>query len=780
MKKSKKNKKGRNSKKNNQRESKIYNYDESKDNAAPSINFSYDRNMNTEDNYAPAEDLYINDFNKYIKTVNEERKGKVKIILNNFNIKYDKNNSASLKYMMKVDKKHLRLNTIFKECFIVLEIKSYLLSAVSKQFYADDENNQRLYISIYNFDKKFSQSDFRPGKFIIIKEIFYKQFLDGKIGIRVENPNNVILFKNKEEVYNYITREIGDINEYLKRGDSYLAKHEYSSAMNIYLCCSELKIEDKLLIFQIYKRIINSCLKINAYSLSLQYCDKYLLFQDKNNIDIIKYKIRSLVNCRKFQEAKQFLIDNRNALQNEEYRNQQKYIKSNVDNINGIFDFNNIKGSDVSDYFSSKIEIDLHDNKGNRLIAKEDISKGELLIVSKAFYLLTFEEYLQGLKEYYESINYKRFRVYFFDELAESMVDPEFYLYENLDEQKKISEKDYEKLLDLDDFDNWNVKYSERAEKHPDKENPNLLRVVEINSIKVHSSIFSCENQGYGLGLWYYPSFINHSCNPNTLEFGINDIFILYSQKEIKKGEEITRRYFPYGLDLPRKHQYLGNYGFVCKCEICSPQLQRYFSDKEKYDTYINEYHNLYNEDIPNTELYISITNLENILNENRLEFNASDFINFYFRAGLILLNRKIYYEMTENYFNKAYILIEGKNFHFECIILHYLYILYFENSVNEKMKIIENKIDDKLTNFFGNNIFKSKLLDIYKERKNNELLKELNGKVKYFEDIEEEKKTRKTNYLNNISCDGFLITNIFIFLLLLCKFYTYITNKNN
>ena len=95
-------------------------------------------------------------------------------------------------------------------------------------------------------------------------------------------------------------------------------------------------------------------------------------------------------------------------------------------------------------------------------------------------------------------------------------------------------------------------------------------------------------------------------------------------------------------------------------------------------------------------------------------------------------------------------------------------------------MKIIENKIDDKLTNFFGNNIFKSKLLDIYKERKNNELLKELNGKVKYFEDIEEEKKTRKTNYLNNISCDGFLITIIFIFLLLLCKFYTYITNKNN
>jgi len=74
---------------------------------------------------------------------------------------------------------------------------------------------------------------------------------------------------------------------------------------------------------------------------------------------------------------------------------------------------------------------------------------------------------------------------------------------------------------------------------------------------------------------------------------------------------------------------------------------------------------------------------LENILNENGLEFNANDFINFYLRAGLILLNKKIYYEMSEKFFNKAYILIEGTNFHFECIILHYLYILYYENLID-------------------------------------------------------------------------------------------------
>ena len=54
-----------------------------------------------------------------------------------------------------------------------------------------------------------------------------------------------------------------------------------------------------------------------------------------------------------------------------------------------------------------KLIIDLDKKaKGNRIIAKENISKGELLIVSKAFYLLTMEEYIKGLKEYYEVNNY--------------------------------------------------------------------------------------------------------------------------------------------------------------------------------------------------------------------------------------------------------------------------------------------------------------------------------------------------------------------------------------
>ena len=293
-------------------------------------------------------------------------------------------------------------------------------------------------------------------------------------------------------------------------------------------------------------------------------------------------------------------------------------------------------------------------------------------------------------------------------------------------------------MLELDDFENWNVRHSKRCLKYSDKQTPNLPNIANINGIRIYSSIFSCETQGYGYGLWYYPSFLNHSCDPNTLEFGIHDIYFLYAQKDIKKGEEITRRYFYYGLDITHRYVKLQEYGFQCKCNVCSHQINFIREkNKDKFEFFVNQFGNFYKDNISNKDIYKSIKNVEKFMKENGTEFNEYDLINFYFRVGYILLNRKIYYDDCEKYLNKAYLLIQGKNFHYECIILHYLFILYYENLNKEKLKNIEDKIDKNLQDFFGNTFLKEKLYDIYKERKNVQLLDELNKKVNYFEDIE-------------------------------------------
>ena len=730
MKKSKKNKRNKNKRIQKREESDIID-----ENAAPLIN----KNIEEEDeDLAPAMDYQTKDFNNYINDLDKRRKEMVEIQLNNNpNVEHVK--STRMKFMRKIYANNLQLNILHKDCFILLEIKSKLLKMISQQFYADDENNKRLYISIYNFDKRFSENEFKPGRYIIIKEPFYKIYMDGKIGIRVDNPKDVIVFKNKTEAQDFITGVIGNIDDYLKIGDKYFENKEYYDALDYYKCSSELDYSDIHIKSKIYEKLIKTYLIIKAYNLSLKSCDEFLSMYEKTNNNIIQYKIQSLINLKRFKESNKFLEENKSILSNELYKANQEYIKNNVDNTFGKFNLNKIKGGDVSEYLNPKIEFGFDKKiKGNHLLAKEDISKGELLIVGKAFYLLTNEEYIKSLKEYYEQINYKRFKTYHFDKMEEFRVEPEFYLYENLEELKKISEIDFEKLLELDDFENWNVRHSKRCLKYSDKQTPNLPNIANINGIRIYSSIFSCETQGYGYGLWYYPSFLNHSCDPNTLEFGIHDIYFLYAQKDIKKGEEITRRYFYYGLDITHRYVKLQEYGFQCKCNVCSHQINFIREkNKDKFEFFVNQFGNFYKDNISNKDIYKSIKNVEKFMKENGTEFNEYDLINFYFRVGYILLNRKIYYDDCEKYLNKAYLLIQGKNFHYECIILHYLFILYYENSNKEKLKNIEDKIDKNLQDFFGNTFLKEKLYDIYKERKNVQLLDELNKKVNYFEDIE-------------------------------------------
>ena len=577
-------------------------------------------------------------------------------------------------------------------------------------------------------------------------EPWYKIYKDGQSGIRVDDPNDVILFRDKNEARIYMTKKLGDVNKYLEIGDQYFDSKDYYDALDYYKCCLELNYSNKNFKFNIYEKLIKTYLNINAYNLSLKYCNDFLLLHDKNNIDIIQYKIKTLIHLEKFEEAKKLLEENKNIFTDELYKINEENLKNNLDNKKGIFDLYKIKGNDVSEYLSKKIDFGFDKEiKGNKLIAKENIFKGELLIVSKAFYFLTNENYYLSLKEYYEQRKYKRYKTYYFDKFEEFRVEPEFYIFENLKEQKQISEIDFEKLLDLDDFDNWNVKYTERSKKYPNKQTPHLTNIANINSIKIYSSIFSCESQGYGYGLWYYPSFINHSCDPNTLEFGIDDIYFLYAQKNIKKGEEITRRYFNYGLNITNRYANLRGYGFECKCEVCTHQINfMRLKNKDKFESFIEEYNNLYDEEFPDKALYRSITYVDSFVNENGLEFDVYDLINFYFRAGYVLFNRKIYLEDCEKYLNKALILIQGKNFNYECIILRCLYILYYENANSEKLKNIEEKINNNLNDFFGNTFLKEKLLDIYQERKNVELLKKLNDKVVYIEDIEKNSLSKK------------------------------------
>ena len=236
------------------------------DNAAPpgiqnniNENENENKNINEQENKGPADDLNISSFNNYID-LQEKYKPREKIIIGpNYNSNYYIE-SSSIKFMNQIYINDLKLSFIHYNCFIVLIIKTKILIMVSKQFLAEDEKSNKTNVSIYNFDKNFKIEDFKIGRYIIIKEPFYKMFLDLTKGIRVDNPDNVLLFKNKKEVYEYINKECASNLEYEKLGDNHFNLKEYIYALNCYNYSLNSKINDKNNINnyknRIYKKLV--------------------------------------------------------------------------------------------------------------------------------------------------------------------------------------------------------------------------------------------------------------------------------------------------------------------------------------------------------------------------------------------------------------------------------------------------------------------------------------------------------------------------------------------
>lgn len=71
--------------------------------------------------------------------------------------------------------------------------------------------------------------------------------------------------------------------------------------------------------------------------------------------------------------------------------------------------------------------------------------------------------------------------------------------------------------------------------------------------------------------LFFNLSFVNHCCIPNCgyYYFDEHKILVLIAIKPIKKDEEIRFSYLE-GFHIDRKKLLLENFGFVCKCSVCS------------------------------------------------------------------------------------------------------------------------------------------------------------------------------------------------------------------
>lgn len=58
-------------------------------------------------------------------------------------------------------------------------------------------------------------------------------------------------------------------------------------------------------------------------------------------------------------------------------------------------------------------------------------------------------------------------------------------------------------------------------------------------------------------GLWIIPSYFNHACDPNTVKIYLKDFAMIYTIKDIRKGEELT-------------NDWLGSLSYAKRQEVCN------------------------------------------------------------------------------------------------------------------------------------------------------------------------------------------------------------------
>ncbi|XP_020576694.1 uncharacterized protein LOC110022208 [Phalaenopsis equestris] len=100
-----------------------------------------------------------------------------------------------------------------------------------------------------------------------------------------------------------------------------------------------------------------------------------------------------------------------------------------------------------------------------------------------------------------------------------------------------------------------------------------ILKVLDVNCLteeSVSAKVMGKKKECCGVGLWFLPSFVNHSCCPNARRLHVGDTMVLYASRDVKEGEELSFAYFNVLLPLNERREMAKRWGFFCSCERCN------------------------------------------------------------------------------------------------------------------------------------------------------------------------------------------------------------------
>ncbi|RNA10786.1 isoform A [Brachionus plicatilis] len=476
----------------------------------------------------------------------------------------------------KVTLKQMYVNKVHEGKYLEAKIiyEPFIVTAI--QTLIEDENGDIETLSIYNLIKDFGDNlkNLLPyGCMVKIKEPFLKTsvYSAEHFSVRVDSPSDLeivisipkIIDQDKTALYEKFNYEG---NCHFVKKEHRLAVHSYTKALSLKQCAKSFS--NRALAY----------LKLECYQQALIDAEKSV--QIEPNEKGYYRMATAWYNMRQFDQSLQQFNKclGLNGANRDAKVGMEKCLKR-IEESKGVFDFKyfieqsaeNLR-VDGADFVSDKIEIADVDKKGRGFVAKVDIPKNTLLVASKALSISFDSEFVKK----YCLISY------------------------NLMNRTANNNSQCKNLFDLiyrmrfDPYLSDQV-YSLYAGKkfNQNKLPPNgIIDTERIEAIHTFNSFKSDDLRLLGKsfensGLWHMPSFFNHSCLPNTYRVHLSDFVFIFTDQDVKQGEEITISYFPIN-SFEEREKRANFYGFKCHCPVCEEDRNDMVNIKKRAQLFKN------------------------------------------------------------------------------------------------------------------------------------------------------------------------------------------------
>jgi len=322
-------------------------------------------------------------------------------------------------------------------------------------------------------------------------------------------------------------------------------------------------------------------IRLHEYEKGLEDAEKALALQHDHLKSLFR-KGRALLGLHQYHDAN--LILREAAPRAPSDKDLQAALHESIIHVQqsemGLFDLSNfyLRGRYVgefpscTDYIGPVKVAEVGHGCGRGLVLKKHVEAGELLLVSNtiAFTEVQRFDYQTGVEVSEQSINRKVQEAF-----GPICANPHALGWDNqklhtlFDGVKKLPTPPANLLTS-------NSRFSPVAMAPLDASC--IHRIIQLNAFNGNATIGwknlpgsgDQENKVENWGLWWLPSFINHSCMPNSSQILVGRALFVFASRELQAGEEITRGYFDiFQPHQQRKDLSTKGWGFVCHCPRC-------------------------------------------------------------------------------------------------------------------------------------------------------------------------------------------------------------------